>query len=203
MCKKFWKSWQHGLWDYNVWSGKKSFVPLYLAGATEFDHLWCKIFELHNFELLHHFNVHHVRYLCTKSLEVGDEWNILKCTLHWRRVQKISITQANLEEFLVNSLFHEVKSSVDMKVYSKFSKKIGKIWNLQTPWGMEDFNLPSIGARFKRLEKKLSKGFSQNSLFLLPTILGWYNQRLLVGYSTCSTCPYFSSNFQTPIVFDL
>jgi hypothetical protein len=42
---------------------------------------------------------------CVPNLEVGDEWNILKCTLHWRRVQKISITQAILEEFLVNSLF--------------------------------------------------------------------------------------------------
>jgi hypothetical protein len=39
--------------------------------------------------------------------------------------QKISIILAILEEFLVNSLFHEIKiSMVDMKVqvYSKFSK---------------------------------------------------------------------------------
>jgi hypothetical protein len=42
-------------------------VPLCPTGAVEFDHLWCKNFELHNFELLHHFNAHHVRYLCTKS----------------------------------------------------------------------------------------------------------------------------------------
>jgi hypothetical protein len=37
---------------------------------------------------------------------------------------------------------------------------------------MEDLTLPSVGARFKRLERKLSKVFSQDSLFLLPTILG-------------------------------
>jgi hypothetical protein len=37
---------------------------------------------------------------------------------------------------------------------------------------MEDLTLPNIGARFKRLERKLSKGFSQDSLFLLPTFLG-------------------------------
>jgi hypothetical protein len=35
---------------------------------------------------------------------------------------------------------------------------------------MEDFTLPSVGARFKKPEKKLSKGFSQTSLFLLRTI---------------------------------
>jgi hypothetical protein len=58
-------------------------------------------------------------------LEVGDEWNILKCTLHWRRVQTISIILAILEEFLVISIFHEKKFwMVDMKVqvYSKFRK---------------------------------------------------------------------------------
>jgi hypothetical protein len=37
---------------------------------------------------------------------------------------------------------------------------------------MEDFTLPSVGARFKKPEKKLSKDFSQTSFFLLPTILG-------------------------------
>jgi hypothetical protein len=73
-------------------------------------------------------------------LEVDDEWNILKCTLHWRGVQKISITLAKLVEFLVTSIFHETKiRTVDMKVqvYSKFRKnKIPKkvkspnsIWN--------------------------------------------------------------------------
>jgi hypothetical protein len=37
---------------------------------------------------------------------------------------------------------------------------------------MEDFTLPSVGARFKKLEKKLSKGFSQTSLFLLVHLFG-------------------------------
>jgi hypothetical protein len=60
-------------------------------------------------------------------VEVDDEWNILKCTLHWRRVQKISITLAILEEILVISIFHETKiPTVDMKVqvYFKFWKKV-------------------------------------------------------------------------------
>jgi hypothetical protein len=42
-----------------------------------------------------------------------------------KRVQKISITLANLEEYLVISIFHEMKiPMVDMKVqvYSKFRK---------------------------------------------------------------------------------
>jgi hypothetical protein len=37
---------------------------------------------------------------------------------------------------------------------------------------MEDFTLPSVEARFKKQERKLSKDFSQTSLFLLPTFLG-------------------------------
>jgi hypothetical protein len=59
-------------------------------------------------------------------LKVGDEWNILKCTLYWRKVQKISITLAILVEFLVISNFHETKIPiVDMKVQvsSSFRKK--------------------------------------------------------------------------------
>jgi hypothetical protein len=63
-------------------------------------------------------------------LEVDDEWNILKCTLHWRRVQNISITLAKLVEFVVISIFHQTKiRMVDMKaqVYSNFKKnKISK-----------------------------------------------------------------------------
>jgi hypothetical protein len=87
-------------------------------------------------------------------LEVGDEWKILKCTLHWRRVQKISIILANLGEFLVISIFHETKiPMVDIKihVYSKFRKKnLGKKWNLQVPWEMEDLTLPNVGVSFKK-----------------------------------------------------
>jgi hypothetical protein len=87
-------------------------------------------------------------------LEVNDEWNILKCTLYWRRVQNISITLANLEEFLVISIFHEIKiPMVDMKVqlYSRFRKiKFDKKRNLQSPWGMEHLTLPSVGASFKK-----------------------------------------------------
>jgi hypothetical protein len=60
-------------------------------------------------------------------LKVDDEWNILKFTLHSRRVQKNSITLAILEEFLVISIFYETKiPMVNMKdqVYSKFKDKI-------------------------------------------------------------------------------
>jgi hypothetical protein len=129
-------------------------------------------------------------------LDVDDEWNILKCTLHWRRVQKNSITLAILVEFFVISLFHQTKiPMVDMKVqvYSNFTKN--KIWKtIKSPTSMRNgrFNTSSVGANFKILERKLSKGFSQDSLFLLPTFLGWCSQLLLVGYSTCPPCPYFS-----------
>ena len=59
----------------------------------------------------------------SQILEVDDEWNILKSTLHWRGVQNFSITLANLLGFLVNSIFHKTKiPTVDMKVHvcSKF-----------------------------------------------------------------------------------
>jgi hypothetical protein len=60
-------------------------------------------------------------------LEVEDEWNILKSTLHGRGLQNISITLAILVEFLVNSLIHEPKiPTIDMKVQmcSKFRKLV-------------------------------------------------------------------------------
>jgi hypothetical protein len=63
-------------------------------------------------------------------LEVDDEWNILKCTLHSRRVQIISITLAKLVEFLVITIFHETKIqtvNVKVQVYSKFRKKSKKM----------------------------------------------------------------------------
>jgi hypothetical protein len=73
-------------------------------------------------------------------LEVDDEWNILKSTLHPRRVQFFFNTLAILVEFFVISLFHETKiPTVDMKVqvYSKFSKKNwkkNKISKLHEEW---------------------------------------------------------------------
>jgi hypothetical protein len=56
---------------------------------------------------------------------------------------------------------------------------------------MEDFTLPNVGARLKKPEWKLSKGFSQTSFFLLPTFLGWCGQLMLVGSSTCLPYPNF------------
>jgi hypothetical protein len=60
-----------------------------------------------------------------------------------------------------------------VQVYSNFSKN--KIWKkIKSPISMRNgrFNTSSVGANFKILERKLSKGFSQDSLFLLPTFLG-------------------------------
>jgi hypothetical protein len=44
-------------------------------------------------------------------------------------------------------------------------KKIKFEKNLKSPCSMREgrFHPPSVGARFKRLERKLSKGFSQDS----------------------------------------
>jgi hypothetical protein len=46
---------------------RKSFFPLCPVGTIDYDHPWCKKFQLCNFEVLHHHNAHHVRYLCAKS----------------------------------------------------------------------------------------------------------------------------------------
>ena len=50
---------------------RKVFFFLYSAGTTNFDYRLCKIFELCNFEFLHHLNAHYIRYLCTKSQRQG------------------------------------------------------------------------------------------------------------------------------------
>jgi hypothetical protein len=80
-------------------------------------------------------------------LEVGDEWNILKCTLHYRKVQRFPITLAILEEFLVNLIFYEIKiPRMDMKVlvYSIFRKKKFKkneISKLHEEWKISPFQV--------------------------------------------------------------
>jgi hypothetical protein len=183
MWKKFQKSWPHRLWDYNIWSSNKSFFPLCPAGTADFDCPWCKFFELCNFELLHHF-MHIMLGTCVPNLR-GRWW--LECTLHWRRVQKISITLAILVEFFVIALFHQTKILiVDMKVqvYSKFRKN--KIWKkIKSPTSMRN-------GRFNTSKCNGEETFPQDSLFLLTTFLDWCSQLLLVGYITCSPCPYFS-----------
>jgi hypothetical protein len=58
-------------------------------------------------------------------LEVDDQSNILKCTLHCRRVQKFSITLAILVDFFVISLLHETKIPIvemEVQVFSNFSQ---------------------------------------------------------------------------------
>jgi hypothetical protein len=79
------------------------------------------------------------------------------------------------EEFLVNSPFQFIKiPMVDMKVhvYSKFSKN--KIWKkVESPSSMKDerFHHSKCMGKVHKIGKKLSKGFSRSSLFLLTTFL--------------------------------
>jgi hypothetical protein len=68
---------------------------------------------------------------------------------------------------LVISLFHETKiPTADTKVLG--CSNFGKKWNLQAPWGMDDFTLPSVGASFKKWKfctPILPKGMAQSSNF--------------------------------------
>jgi hypothetical protein len=128
------------MWGYNVWSGKKSFLSFCLAGTTEFDRPLCKNFELHNFGILHHVNAHHV--------EHTQMHLVLK-----KGTKNFHYTSNSWGIFSVFSFLWNEIPMVDMKVQvdSNFSpKKKGKKWNLQAPRGMEDFTLPSVGARFKK-----------------------------------------------------
>jgi hypothetical protein len=45
----------------------KIFQPCNRQGQQTFDCSWCKKFQPCDFEVLHHHNAHHVRYLCAKS----------------------------------------------------------------------------------------------------------------------------------------
>ena len=108
--------------------------------TIDFDCLWCKIYELCNFELVHHCNAHHVRYLYTKSQRqiISGTYSNAPCTEEG--CKKFPLHLAILEEFLVISVFHETKiSTIDMKVqvYSKFSKilnsKLHEDWKISFP----------------------------------------------------------------------
>jgi hypothetical protein len=46
---------------------KEKFFLLVPGRDNKFDCPCCKIIQLWNFEVLHHRNAHHVRYLCAKS----------------------------------------------------------------------------------------------------------------------------------------
>jgi hypothetical protein len=130
---------------------KEKFFLLCPARIVDFDHLLCKIFELWNFELLHHHSAHHVRYMCTNLR--GRGW------VEHTQIHLALKKGTNFFHYISNSCgifsdftFHGTKIPiVDMKihVYSNFSKKIWK-WNLQAPWGMEDFTLPNVGVGFKK-----------------------------------------------------
>jgi hypothetical protein len=76
--KNAWPTTLLSIWASLFEVERKVLFPLCPAGIAKFDPLWCKISELRNFELLHHFNAHHVYQI----LKVGDKWNILKCTMH-------------------------------------------------------------------------------------------------------------------------
>jgi hypothetical protein len=126
MSKKFQKSWLYGLWDYYIWSGKKSFFACAWQGQQTLTARGAKIlnYAIWGFCTI----VVHIM-LGTYVPNLRGKWWVEHTQMHSRRVQNISITLATLVEFFVISNFHETKiSTADMKVqvYSKFSKR--KFW---------------------------------------------------------------------------
>jgi hypothetical protein len=103
---------------------------------------------------------------CVPNLRGRGEWNILKCTLYWRRVQKKSIPLTILVEFLVISLFHETKiPMVDMKV--QVSSNFNKNWKLKkkkSPSSMRNvrFNTSKYRGKLQKMGGDVHP-FSQNA----------------------------------------
>jgi hypothetical protein len=84
-------------------------------------------------------------------LEVDDKWNILKCTVHRRRVQFFCIILA----ILVIAFFHETQiPMVDMKVqmHSNLSKKKIKN-NIKSPSSMRNgrFNTSKYRGKLQKM----------------------------------------------------
>jgi hypothetical protein len=149
MCKKFQKSWPHKLWDYNIWSGKKSFFPLYPTWTIDFDRLWYKKIQLRNSGVLHHCNAHHIRYLLPN---LRSRWWVEHTQVHLilkkgtKKFHNTSNSYGIFGEFTFSQEFQWSKCTL---ILANF---FGKQWNLQAPWGMEDFTLPSVGESFKKWE---------------------------------------------------
>jgi hypothetical protein len=161
----------HGLWHYNVWSGKKFFFTHARQGQQSLTAFCAKCLNYANLGFCT-ISMHVMLGSCVPNLR-GRGWvEHTQMHLKLKKGTKNSIILAILEEFLVNSLFQKTRipmADIKVLVYSNFSKKIEKNWNLQAPGGMEDFTLPNVGARFKKQKRKLYKGFSHLSyLFLLP-----------------------------------
>jgi hypothetical protein len=75
-----------------------------------FDHLWCKIFELRNFEVLHHLNAHHVRYLCIKWRNFSELFFLLDKNPNGdMKVLVHSNFSKNLEKNEISKLHEECK----------------------------------------------------------------------------------------------
>ena len=101
------------------------FFLLCSAGIADFDCPWCKIFQLCNFGVLHHFNAHQVRYMWAKSQRqmMSGTYSNKPCTKEG--YNKFPLHQQKLVDFFVISIFHETKiQTLDMKaqVYYKFRK---------------------------------------------------------------------------------
>jgi hypothetical protein len=99
--------------------------------------------------------------------------------------------------------FHYTKiSMVDMKVqmYSKFSKRIWK--KMISPSFMRNgkFHPSKSRGKVQKTGGETLKGLFSNFFILVAHLLDSCSQLLVVGSSTCPSCP---SNFQTPITFYL
>jgi hypothetical protein len=63
---------------------------------------------------------------------------------------------------------------VNMKVLVYFNLRKIKLKKIKSPSSMRNgrFHSPKCRGKVQKSERKLSKGFFQTSLFLLPTVLG-------------------------------
>jgi hypothetical protein len=162
MCKKFCKSWLHGLWDYNVWSGIKSFFLLCLGRTADFDHLWCKNFQLCNFWFCT-IIMHIMLGTCTPNLR--GRWWVEHTQMHpvlKKGTKNFHYTSISCGIFLWFHFFMNLKSQQwiwrSSHTLNLAKIKFGNKWNLQAPWGMEDFTSKYRG-KVQKIGEETLKGF--------------------------------------------
>jgi hypothetical protein len=165
MCKKFQKSWPHGLWDYNVWRGKKSFFACARQGQQTLTARGAKFL---NYATLSFCTIamHIMLGTCVPNLR-GRRWvehtqmhpTLKKGTKHFHNTSKYC-------QFFFYFTFFETKiPTVDMKVhvYSKFRKN--KIWKkVKSPISMRNrtFNTSKCRGKLQKMGVKFDKFFFKN-----------------------------------------
>jgi hypothetical protein len=152
MCKKFQKSWPHRLWDYNVWSRKKSFFACARQGQQTLTACGAKSL---NYATLSFYTIVMRIMLGTCVPNHRGRWWVEHTQIHpalKKGTKNFHNTSKSWGIFFMKQKFQWWiwRSRCTLNFFKiKFENK----WNLHSPWGLEHLTLPSVEASFKRLLK--------------------------------------------------